>query len=50
MDKNNGKMIVNDTGIFQRIYVEDNIFTDKLIIPKETFIEAYNRYIKEKET
>ena len=46
MDKNNGKMIVNDYGICQRIYVEDNIFTDKVVITKEAFIEAYNRWIK----
>ncbi len=25
-------MIVNDYGICQRIYVEDNIFTDKVVI------------------
>ena len=43
------KMIVNDYGICQRIYVEDNIFTDKIVITKEAFIEAYNRFIKEAE-
>lgn len=47
MDKSNGEMIVNDYGICQRIYVEDNIFTDKVVITKEAFIEAYNRFIKE---
>ena len=47
MDNYNGKMIVNNYGICQRIYVEDNIFTDKIIITKEAFIEAYNRFIKE---
>lgn len=49
MDKNNGKMIVNDYGICQRLQVEDNIFTDKIVITKEAFIEAYNRFIKEEE-
>lgn len=49
MDNYNGEMIVDDTGIYQRIYVENNIFTGKLIITKEAFIEAYNRYIKEEE-
>lgn len=44
---NDNKMIVNDIGICQRIRVEDNIFTDKVVITKEAFIEAYNRYIKE---
>lgn len=41
------KMIVNDRGICQRLYIEDNIFGDKIVITKEAFIEAYNRYIKE---
>lgn len=43
------KMIVNDRGICQRLYIEDNIFGDKIVITKEAFIEAYNRYIKEEE-
>lgn len=43
----NNKMIVNDSGICQRLYIDDNIFTDKIVITKEAFIEAYNRYIKE---
>lgn len=49
MPDDNNKMIVNDYGICQRIYVEDNIFTDKVVITKEAFIEAYNRFIKEAE-
>lgn len=49
MDKSNGKMIVNDIGICRRLRVEDNIFTEEIIITKEAFIEAFNRYIKESE-
>lgn len=49
MNNDCNKIIVNDYGICQRIYVEDNIFWDKLVITKEAFIEAYNRYIKEEE-
>lgn len=40
------KMIVNDRGICQRLYIDDNTFCDKIVITKEAFIEAYNRYIK----
>lgn len=47
--KSHDKMIVNDRGICQRLYVEDDIFADKIVITKEAFIEAYNRYIKEEE-
>ena len=43
------KMIVDDRGICQRLYIDDKIFGDKIVITKEAFIEAYNRYIKEKE-
>ena len=43
------KMIVNDSGICQRLYIDDNTFYDKIVITKEAFIEAYNRYIKEAE-
>lgn len=43
------KMIVNDIGICRRLCVEDNIFTDEIVITKEAFIEAFNRYIKESE-
>lgn len=43
------KMIVDDSGICQRLYFSDNIFADKIVITKEAFIEAYNRYIKEAE-
>ena len=43
------KMIVDDSGICQRLYFDDNFFVDKIVITKEAFIEAYNRYIKETE-
>ena len=43
------KMIVNDSGICQRLYIDDNSFANKIVITKEAFIEAYNRYIKEAE-
>lgn len=43
------KMIVDDSGICQRLYINDNTFYDKIVITKEAFIEAYNRYIKEAE-
>jgi hypothetical protein len=43
------KMIVTDSGICQRLYIDDKIFADKIVITKEAFIEAYNRYIKEAE-
>lgn len=43
------KMIVNDSGICQRLYIDDKIFGDKIVITKEAFVEAYNRYIKEVE-
>lgn len=45
----NNKMIVDDRGICQRLYIDDHIFGDKIVITKEAFIEAYNRYIKEAE-
>lgn len=41
------EMIVNDRGICQRLYIDDKTFGDKIVITKEAFIEAYNRYIKE---
>lgn len=43
------KMIVNDSGICIRKYIDDITFYDKIVITKEAFIEAYNRYIKEAE-
>lgn len=43
------KMIVTDFGICVRKYIDDNTFCDKIVITKEAFIEAYNRWIKETE-
>lgn len=43
------KMIVNDRGICQLLYIDENIYGEKIVITKEAFIEAYNRYIKEEE-
>ena len=48
-NNNHNKMIVNDYGICQRVQIDDKIFWDKVIITKEAFIEAYNRFIKEAE-
>ena len=45
----NNEMIVNDRGICQRLIIDDKIFGEKIVITKEAFIEAYYRYIKEKE-
>ena len=49
MDNNYNKMIVTDYGICIRKVVDDNYYSDSVVITKEAFIEAYNRYIKEKE-
>lgn len=44
------KMIVTDYGICIRKVIDDNIFcSDRVVITKEAFIEAYNRWIKEVE-
>lgn len=43
------KMTVTDSGICKRRYIDDRTFEDTIIITKEAFIEAYNRYIKEAE-
>lgn len=42
-------MIVNDRGICVRKYIGDFSFAYEIVITKEAFIEAYNRYIKEAE-
>ena len=49
MSNNYNKMIVTDYGICIRKVVRDNIFSDSIVITKEAFIEAYNKWIKEKE-
>lgn len=43
------QMIVNDIGICKRLYIDDRISLNEIVISKEAFIEAYNRYIKEAE-
>lgn len=45
----NDKMIVTTYGICIRKYINEHIFSDSIVITKEAFIEAYNRYIKEAE-
>ena len=47
-----GKRIVNDYGISKVIQVDDwGGYTTEMIIPKETFIEAYEKWIvKENDT
>lgn len=46
MNYDDNKMIVTDYGICIRQVVEDNYFRDSVVITKEAFIEAYNRWIK----
>lgn len=43
------KIIVDDTGICKRKYIDDITYLKEIVITKEAFIEAYNRYIKEAE-
>lgn len=43
------EMIVNDSGICKPIYSFGNYVGLEIVITKEAFIEAYNRYIKEAE-
>ena len=49
MDNNYNKMIVTDYGICIRQFIDDNICSDRVVITKEAFIEAYNKWIKEEE-
>lgn len=46
---NSNQMIVNDAGICKRKYIDDITYFNEIVISKEAFIEAYNRYIKEAE-
>ena len=48
---NNPYFEVTDKGIFlfARVKGLDNVYEDRLIISKEAFVEAYNKYIKEAE-
>lgn len=43
------RMIVTDHGICIRKVIADGIYSDSVIISKEAFIEAYNKWIKEEE-
>lgn len=43
-----GDLIVDDDGIYRVIYADENdcYSTSEVILTKEAFIEAYNKYIK----
>ena len=43
-----GDLIVDDNGISKIVSIDPNYsgYTSELILPKEVFIEAYNKYIK----
>ena len=47
MSNDNNKMIVTDYGICIRKVIDERFFNDSVVITKEAFIEAYNRWIKE---
>ena len=49
MNDDYNKMIVTDYGICIRKVIDDKYFSDSIVITKEAFIEAYNRWIKETE-
>lgn len=49
MRNDHDKMIVTDSGICVRRFVDDMTFEDRIILTKDAFVEAYNRWIKEKE-
>ncbi len=41
------KMRVTDYGICVRKAIDEHTFCDSIVITKEAFIEAYNKWIKE---
>lgn len=42
-----GDFVVGDNGISKIVEVDDySGYTAELVLPKEVFIEAYNKYIK----
>ena len=43
------KMIVTDYGICIHKVIDDKYVSDSIVITKEAFVEAYNRWIKEEE-
>lgn len=47
MNNEYNKMIVTDYGICIRKVVDENYYSDSVVITKEAFIEAYNKWIKE---
>ena len=49
MTNDNNKMIVTDYGICIRKVIDEHTFINSIVITKEAFIEAYNRWIKEAE-
>lgn len=49
MNNEYNKMIVTDYGICVNKFVNDEYVGDSIIITKEAFIEAYNKWIKEAE-
>lgn len=49
MSNNYNKMVVTDYGIYIRKVIDERISLDSIVITKEAFIEAYNKWIKEKE-
>ena len=43
-----GDLIVDDNGISKIVSIDPDYsgYTSELILPKEVFVEAYNKYIK----
>lgn len=46
MSNDYNKMIVTNYGICIRKVVDENYYSDSIVITKDAFIEAYNRWIK----
>lgn len=42
-----GDLVVDKFGICEVTEVDDGIITAKIVIPKDIFIEAYNKFIAE---
>lgn len=49
MNNDCNKMMVTDYGICIRREIDDRTYSDSVVITKEAFIEAYNKWIKEEE-
>ena len=41
-----GDLVVDNCGICEVTEVDGDIITAKTVIPKDIFVEAYNKYIK----